>query len=218
MTITGPKLVRVVSAGIGFVRNETSSRVLSTSWRVIARSASTRESARPAFCFVTNGFPRRRKRRESTGDRSMRVASFATYARTRTGRVTTTSFTLANGSAVFARSIAFETFGAASGVGSALNTRSPKRRGSGDSNHERIAAVASLGSSPPTGRPPTVTPSGNGCAGDGDVVVPVSAPRPAPPANANALKVPATAQAQSSDARPTRFIPEGDPGRCAGRP
>src|SRR5215212_11553687 len=167
--IAALKLDRLTCARTVLARRTTVLRRFSTSARLIRSSASVRMRARPGLSLETNGRPPRSNNFESVGERSIRAASFVTYAAMRALRVTTTRRTWANGFATRARAIAFDTFGAASAFGSALNIRARNRSGSGDSNHEWRASAASRGSKPPTGIPPTVTPSGSLC--DGTVVV-----------------------------------------------
>ena len=171
MTTTGPQFLRVIFGGIAFVFSSTVSRVFAVE---LARDRANRVRAQQDVTGLLL-----RQERLQVAKEELRVDRIAVDAlRDRRdvaadahGRTTTTSLTFAYGCAARARSIALATFAAARIVGSASNTKRPYSTCSGTENVSRIAATASAGARPPTGTPPTATPSGRGCGVVAVVVV-----------------------------------------------
>src|SRR5436190_6227896 len=207
-------LLRVTLGFSPRTRRRTGSRELATSAPKIPARARCRRSAQPGFCLLIRGRRLRRTSRASTGLRSNRFATPATY-RTVSGRFTfTRSFTAVPGGTVSARATAGLT--CATAPRRAGSTRSRWRRTGSRSGRAKAvltAAVASPADMSPTSTPPIVTPEA--ITDSGTVVVPVAAvvvvettPADTPPAAAR----PST----NSTARPAPFTPKSlapkDPG------
>src|SRR5436190_17884056 len=207
-------LLRVTLGFSPRTRRRTGSRELATSAPKIPARARCRRSAQPGFCLLIRGRRLRRTSRASTGLRSNRFATPATY-RTVSGRFTfTRSFTAVPGGTVSARATAGLTWETA--PRRAGSTRSRWRRTSSRSGRAKAVLTASIASPAdmsPTSTPPIVTPEA--ITDSGTVVVPVVAvvvvettPADTPPAAAR----PST----NSNARPAPFTDKSlalkDPG------